>query len=561
MFINNDKKRLCDCGKKFLNSNMDDNLLDYIPNPKVSFIDKFLSFTSSKRKQKFLKSIVYQEIIQLQYQLKFEKNKIIDTLNNGDISKFRLYIQQNQEKFPPFIMYSLDYIIDEYDIDIFSGTQSINLNDISVALAFVYLKEVLFHILQNDSILVKHGREIDIIPTEDFAKELKKRWLAIQWEKGSENSFYAQNIKIFLKSGVQDTNSYIKALSVHLMDKALYLNGDYFASEHFNLQYMSYMKKLCTLFGYLLYGFYFHIEIQFKNNFRFSNLGLDEEFINSIVNDNKSKKALNKGFVVNGNIISYIDGSSIFYIIRTYFYSYMTTKGKNNLGSIFEEYIYNYIKKQPQKFEAYEIYKFDKTFTDTVNNKKIKLDIDLILYDKLRNKYFLLQVKYSIFGKAYLKEEVHHFCNNTDLIQKGVKQLNTFSYFYNKDNQLKEELHKIGIVNLDTSNTYLILVHTLPVFDFSEIDGVILYDWNTFRNLLQYGFRINIPQNLTEYDSITQSNQVLELEKLDTTIDYLLESTIIDKNNNITLLDGYIFFTRLANFVETRNYKIYSLIK
>ena len=52
MFFKNDKKELCSNGKKFLNSNLDDNLLDYLPNPKVGFIDKIFSFTSSKRKQK-----------------------------------------------------------------------------------------------------------------------------------------------------------------------------------------------------------------------------------------------------------------------------------------------------------------------------------------------------------------------------------------------------------------------------------------------------------------------------------------------------------------------------
>ncbi len=566
MFFHTDIKILSTKGKAFLNEKILDDILKFLPEAtkKNNSLDKILSFFSTKKKQQYIRRILYKEVFLLQLQLKHNIKNTIKILNEGNIKQLKMYIQSNQDYFPGFLLYCLDYIIDEYNIDIFNGNNKINIDDISLALAFVYLKEVIFYVLLNSAELKMDKNTISILPTPELKTLLKKRWMAINWDKSSFEYSSVLNHKIFMEGGVNNINDYIKSLSTFLFDRVFYFNKNYIHHKNFELEALIYMNNLCIFFAYLLYGYYSKSKIHLKNNKRFSQIGLDNDFLNLIIYESNLKTNLNKGFKIKGNNISFIDGTAYDYVMRMYFNDYMKSKNKNTFnqkkGFIFEEYIFNYINSQKKEFENYDIYRFDKTFTDEIDEKKIKLDIDFILVDKVRKKYFLIQAKHSTYAKAYLKEEVYHYCNSKDLIDKGVKQLNSFSYFYNKDNKLKIELEQIGLSQINLDNTHLILLHTMPLFDFQQIENVILYDWNSFRNILQYGLRFNTAQNLHELDSITQSSEVLEIEKLDETIEYLLNSTIIEKDKKITLKDNYTFFEHVPNYIQTRNYRIETII-
>ena len=369
-----------------------------------------------------------------------------------------------------------------------------------------------------------------------------------------------------MKYGVKEINRYIKAMSDLLMDRIFYLHPKYIDKKHFDLHDMNYMKKLCTFFAYLLYGFYSKTKISIKGNSRFGKIGLEFSFVEQMIEENRNKTSLNKGFQVKGNNLSYIDGSAHDFILRSYFDDYVKSKKKPGFaeaGGIFEENIYNYIKRQADSFKEYEIYwiNIKCMFQEKVEGKNVKHDIDLILHDKVHEKYFLIQVKHAVFAKAYLKDEVHHFCNNNDSIQKGIKQLKTFNYFYNKDNRLKDYFKELGLTNLNESNTYLLLVHSMPIYDFRQIGNVVMYDWNTLRNLLQYGLRWGSYQNLHGKDFKIQSKELLEIEKPNETREYLLNSTEIDSDSKITMQDAYMVFKHTYNYIGTERFKIETSIK
>ena len=563
MYNKNERKKLCGLGKKLLNSNLEDSIIKYLPNfNKITPFDKLFALVSNKYKQKIYKDIIYKEIFFLQIEFNHKKEQIISILNNGDIYKLRIYIQSNKE-LPAYISYTLDYLIDEYKIDIFNGKEDIDFEEISIALVLIYFKEVIFYILLEKTTILKNGNVLTILPSYKFEDEFKRRWMAISWDKTSFHYDQIKNTKRSMIQKIVNIDTYVFKEANLLFDKAFYINKKYINKNHFKLADMQYMYNICVFFSYLLYGFYYRKKIKTTDK-RFIQLGLNMQFISNMIDTNKSKVNLNKGFIVNKNNISFIDGSAPEYIIRMYFDDYLKAKKKNKFntikGHIFEEYIFNYIKRQPNSFKTYDICIFDKTFEDVIDGKKVKLDIDLILFDKSRKKYFLIQAKHATYAKAYLKEEIHHFCNNSELLE-GIEQINSFNYFYNKDDSLKLEFEKKGITGLIEENTHLLLIHTMPVFDFLKIKNVTLYDWNSFRNILQYGLRHTTAQNLHDDDFIIQTKNILEIEDVKKTMNQLLDTTIIDKDNNTTLQDEFKYFKHTSNYIQTLNYKIETTIK
>ena len=463
------------------------------------------------------------------------------------------------------MVYSLDYLIDEYNIDTFNGSKNIDLNEVSLALVFVYFKETIFYVLVDGTNLILKKNTILILPTKESEKTLKKRWMAMMWDKQSYGYDFVLHQKIFMNGGVKNINSYIMLIRDSLFDKVFYLNTKYINKDYFNLKEMIYLDNLCKFFACLLYSYYSKKGINVNDKI-FSELEVNDTFIKEILETSYSKPDLNKGFIVKNNNLSFIDGTDTNYVLRKYFDDYLKSQNKNTfntkVGSIFEEYIFNYINNKKEEFKNYKIFKLgERTFSEKIDKEKITLDIDLVLYDIQREKYFIIQVKYSNYAKAYLKEEVHHYCNSKDGIDKGIKQLTPFEYFYTKDDELKEYFNKKGIYNLNLSNSHLILLHTMPIFDFSNIDNVILYEWNTFRNLLQNGIRYSTAYNLYDEDFITQSNEVLEIEDVDGVVSYLLNSTIISKEDNFYMNDAYNIFKDMFNFIQAQNYEIQTNIK
>ena len=141
----------------------------------------------------------------------------------------------------------------------------------------------------------------------------------------------------------------------------------------------------------------------------------------------------------------------------------------------------------------------------------------------------------------------------------GIEQLKNCKYFYEKDDSLKIIFEKEGL-NIKLDDTYLILLHTIPIFDISEIDGVILYDWNTFRNLLQNGIHMSIPINLKREEFAAQLNNALPIENIDFVMDFLM-SLKIDEDTGETMATAYDKFISSFNEFKLEVYTISTNIK
>ena len=556
MYFDINRDLLSGIGRRFINSKLTDDI-NYIVE-KNNFINRFLSIFLLKERQKYIKNITLKELSKEQYEIKKELTRIKVILNKGDIMQLKLTIQ-SKYKHLLYLSYSLDYLIDELNIDIFNGKNVIEVEQIIPILDFIFLREIIFFALCDLVYFENRNKIIYILPNSKLKALLKKRWLALVWDKQSFIHLIIDLYKKYTNNKPYEPKKYVDDLGHMLLDKVFYLNKKYMDKSAFELEAIQYLQNLCKFFALLIYNYWYSKKTDIKNFLEFN---IQKDFISKIILDMNKKANLDKGFMENSGFISFIDGSAYWYIMRKYFNDYCKDKDNNKIGAInkigniFQSYVFNYIERISTEYKQFEIISFDKTFIDKNTNKK--LDIDLVLSDKVRNKYFLIQTKYSFYNSPYLKDEIKHYLNNKK-ISDGIKQLKNFKYFYEKDNDLKTAFEKEGI-NIKLEDTYLILLHTIPVFDISEIDGVMLYDWNTFRNLLQNCIHASVPINLKREEFIVQLNDALPIEDINYVLDFLMSSKI-DADTEETMAIAYDDFISIFYEFKLGGYKIITNIK
>ena len=100
--------------------------------------------------------------------------------------------------------------------------------------------------------------------------------------------------------------------------------------------------------------------------------------------------------------------------------------------------------------------------------------------------FYFIQVKYllSVLPK-FLVERINTLGRNP--LQKGFDpQLLSLRKNFN-DPSIKEKLRNSGLEGATLENSHFILLHNLPFLSFYESQGVLFYEWNLLRNILQDG--------------------------------------------------------------------------
>lgn len=122
-------------------------------------------------------------------------------------------------------------------------------------------------------------------------------------------------------------------------------------------------------------------------------------------------------------------------------------------------------------------------------------DVDVVIYDNTTEFFYFCQIKHRESSMLIgLRGELLEYEKNTRFVQKGISQLKNLRSNINQP-QIKAQLitafqgTKIGskfINNTDfTKNSRFLLIHNVENFDFCTKEGISMYEWNTFRNLLQ----------------------------------------------------------------------------
>lgn len=152
------------------------------------------------------------------------------------------------------------------------------------------------------------------------------------------------------------------------------------------------------------------------------------------------------------------------------------------IGHWFErDYILQYIQDQLEssRFKVWPEFK----------NEEDNYDADIMIYDKTTNLFYFCQVKHRAqVLQPYLRDELEEFGRGKS-INYGIGQLRRLREVIDTEQVYKRLVSKVGkkLVGAEplSQRSRFLLIHTVENFDMCTREGITMYEWNTFRNLLQ----------------------------------------------------------------------------
>lgn len=208
------------------------------------------------------------------------------------------------------------------------------------------------------------------------------------------------------------------------------------------------------------------------------------------------------------------------FAIKTISSKYLTNM--NKIGSWFEgDYLLEYLK---NKLDSNRF-----IVTNGINDPKEKYDADIIIYDESSNLIYFCQIKHRIATiHPFFKDEFNEYCRNESL-NHGIDQLCSLRSKALTDKVKERLISRLGkkIVNkLDMAkNCRFILIHSIENLDMCTKNGISMYEWNTFRNILQGKFSsFKVLPKDANLNCIYYSNKLLDFSDIVSVQDYLIKN-------------------------------------
>uniref|UniRef100_UPI003D0BEDC8 hypothetical protein n=1 Tax=Arcobacter sp. TaxID=1872629 RepID=UPI003D0BEDC8 len=318
--------------------------------------------------------------------------------------------------------------------------------------------------------------------------------------------------------------------------RIFFINPEHTLQKYKNKASYKYTFKLCKFFAllYILDANKINIKNKLLTELEFN----QDNFLANLLENQKKLNTLDRGIEVIDNEIHLIETNDLQNVLKVAFLQRFNNK-TSELGNLFEDYVHHYcINKYSDNYDF---------ITTSINCeglescKDIKPDIDMTIYDKQRDFYYFTQIKYTLIHKPYLKDEIKTLCDSNSL-KTGIRQLRDFKSAL-KFKEFRDRLDELNI-NIKNNNFALILIHNTFQYDFQKIEDIQLYEWNSFRNLLNKGNQNIGNLNLTQPSiSSIQNNDTLELQDVDKAMEISIKNNPSDINK-----EWSIFYRTLRHF-------------
>lgn len=191
-----------------------------------------------------------------------------------------------------------------------------------------------------------------------------------------------------------------------------------------------------------------------------------------------------------------------------------------------QDYIIPYLKKRL----ATNRFIIGKGFTNKDNSIIPKYDVDVVIYDEVTKLFYFCQIKHRLYSLCIgLRGELREY---KSFIRGGISQLKDLRSNINHKKvkaQLKTafqgtRVNSKFINNNDfTTNSRFLLIHNVENFDYCSKDEITMYEWNSFRNLLQgrfwqvsmeHIFQKEYTSNHIDFSSLTDVKEIFLKENL-----------------------------------------------
>lgn len=319
--------------------------------------------------------------------------------------------------------------------------------------------------------------------------EQKKNLYLTWFARNAENQSILNTLRTCIElSDVPNKNFFVKII----FDKVFYLNTDDFPKEINELNGFRYFLDMLSIVEScitLAKSENFSSGVKIKGILH--RLPLSEEKFYELIKLQQQLLLVTEQFIVLKNMEVHLNVITLFYGLRAFFDKitdrFNERNKRNNLigGMFFEKQIKDRLNNKFSEYNGrFEV--LDGIYQHEIKKaqKEYKYDIEYIIYDKNIKFYYFIQVKYASLGeRSYLNGVIEQVQND---IGKGLQQLRGVKYAL-ENGYLSEIFIKRG-VNVNKENSAFILLHNIPQLDYQKTkDNIVLYDWNSFRNLLNNG--------------------------------------------------------------------------
>ena len=256
---------------------------------------------------------------------------------------------------------------------------------------------------------------------------------------------------------------------------------------------------------------------------RARSVGLDLQLLAELEADRRSATHLDKG-IQRANEGLTLGGVSLAHAIEVGKHVALPDTAYKDLADWFQEgFSIEYL----QAYCDPEDYLVRPGFKRAAEGGRARFDCDLAIYDRQRNLFFFVQTKFKRASRlATVSDEIRALTHRNSAVTKGFDQIVT----------LRSRIDEVAVVDairgrfpelevdaaaLVARSKYLV-VHNIPEFNGLVRDGVVMYEWNMFRNLLARG-QMTVTRTRMKETTSDEMNapDVLALEDVDKVFEYL----------------------------------------
>ena len=393
--------------------------------------------------------------------------------------------------------------------------------NISNFISFYLLSEAVFLSLVGMVKIKISYDTVELAPKNHcVVKQLHRKWFANYWEHCSSLSSLAY--LDLLEPGIESDSHFpflIETFATQFQDKIFSLPSDKLPNRIKRLDSVQWIMKLCKLTVICLW-----CQLKGKMSYAPLNLiqkiGISVEDLTHLSTMFKNYPEPDRVFSVRATGVALVNPSMTdqLRLILNDIANKLTEKDLNNiLGKFFEnEHVKGYFGNSDLS-EKYAVY--DGILPHQIKSTELNPDVDFILLDRRRSRYYFIQVKYlKIGGKNYISGDLDHIVSGK--LIKGIKQISDAKVALNTD-EFQSILKSRGITGANSDNSTFLLIHNIYNFDFCKWpSGVLSYEWNSIRNLFNDGQVIS--GHSKSIPSISQLSRCLPLEEPDEVIDILM---------------------------------------
>jgi len=401
----------------------------------------------------------------------------------------------------------LERLSDLFVLKRYGSKDPLSEEDICSAIRFLMLNEALSLVLAQLALVKKEENTFYIQPfNQKSLAVLRATWFARWTEQNSHAATFAYVNKL-IHSGANAPEA-VSLIATRILDRDLSISWMRLSESTKSLKSVDAIHRACMLVAALIFFGIKNMPMK-CNKQELEKLGITFDTPSELLRYNTGCLATDKFVIRDGDFLKPLVGS-MSKGLRTYFsylanyYSEVDILRNNVGGKFFEKTIRTVLvsdddyKGRYHTAEGFDRYQVLRSETPTA------CDVDLIIFDQQLKHYYFAQIKHSLPGeKAFFNAAVKAVQSD---FSEGLRQLRGAKKLL-EEGELIETLKKRGLDGASKENSTFILIHNIAQFDYQQtVDGICLYDWASFRNLLLDG------QIAMGHSHIPDSNRLVRLK-------------------------------------------------